>query len=345
MNQDELAARDRRRAERKMLNARWQLRIVFWAALAAILLILYAYWAGNTPSGEVKLPVPQPYTPAKAVPAETSAPAPVPKAPEPPAPEQQLLASRPAPPPSAAPSSPNGIPGAARNVPTTVEVLGVWDQYLKAKSPDERRALMLEKPGLSERYADFYTARKGSDPKPGEKIDDRELPIGHERWHILTLKSDSRRIGLMSAAFRRDAEGRVKLDWESLVGYSEMAWPEFRDKRVSEPKLFRGYLTEDDYFNFEFTDDKKLRSFRIFSPDGAWALSAFCEKDSPEGRALEKLFSGLETPKAGSSAAGAISAKHLPVALRLAFPEKAQSDHCVWIREIVGGLWFLPNEG
>ena len=333
-----------------MLNAQRQLRLVFWGALVTIALILYAYWRSDKP-GELNLPVPKPEVLVKPV-TETPAPAPAPKLPDGPTPEEKLLATKPSSTPGpvpaagkAAPVSTNGLAGAARNAPTTVEALGVWDRYLKAHSPDERRALMLEKPGLSERYAGFYTNRKGADPKAGEKIDDRELPIGHERWRVLTFKSDSRRNGLMSVAFRRDAEGHVRLDWESLVGHSAMTWQEFREKRVSEPALFRGYIIKDDYFNFEFTDEKKYRSFRVFSPDGAWALSAFCEKDSPEGRALEKLFAALEAPKAGPSATGAAPVKHLPVSLRLAFPEKAQSDHCVWIREIVGGQWFLPTEG
>ena len=227
-------------------------------------------------------------------------------------------------------------------MPTTVEALGLWDRYLKAATPDERRKLMVEKPGLTERFVEYYTARKGSDPKPGDKIDDRELAVGQERWRVLSFKSDSRRNGLMSVAFRRDAQGQVRLDWESLVGHSEVAWPEFREKRVTEPRLFRGYVIQDDYFNFEFADEKKYLSFRVFSPEGTWALSGFCEKDSAEGRLLTKLFAALNEPKPTADPG---SVKHLPVALRLAFPENAQSDHCVWIREIVGGQWFLQSEG
>jgi hypothetical protein len=99
-------------------------------------------------------------------------------------------------------------------------------------------------------------------------------------------------------------------------------------------------MIADDYYNFEFADEKKFIGVRLFSPDGAWALSGFCEREGPEGSAVKGLLAANGEAAAGEAKQQAVK-NFMPVTVRLAFPEKSSSDHCVWIREVVCGQWFV----
>jgi hypothetical protein len=350
MNHDELAQRDRLRAERKMLRAKRQLQFLFFGALITIGLILYSYWrdgqgeVSNTVTEEAAAPVASPDSLPPGAPAIADAPR---------RPDNTVFEKRAEPKDDqgneSKPSSGDGktfapaassLAESARGTPTSVEVMSLWERYMNAKTPGQYRILMYDKPDLDQRFTDFYERRKGTNPVSAEKMVEAEVMISNERWRVVSYKSKSRNSGVLHAGFRRDHLGRVRLDWESLVGYSEMDWPEFREKRVTEPKLFRAYMMADDYYNFEFADEEKFIGVRLFSPDGAWAFSGFCEREGPEGKVLQGLLAANGEAAAGEDIPRAV--KNLfPVTVRLAFPEKSISDHCVWIREVVSGQWFV----
>jgi hypothetical protein len=351
MNQDELAQRDRMRADRKMQRAQRQLLFLFFGALITIGMILYSYWSDKDAAPAAPEPevvdtpvVKDPRSLPPAAPAATDA-APTPRPQADTAGDgaaSEGIAEKVAAPadggPTLAPMA-ESLAETARGAPTSVEAVALWERYLTAKTLGQFRVLMYEKPDLDERFMEYYDTRKGRNPAGGDKMIEAEVMISDERWRVISFKSTSRRSGVVHAGFRRDHLGRVRLDWESLVGHSEMDWSEFRDRRVSEPKLFRAYMIKDDYYNFEFADEKKFMSVRFFSPDGAWALSGFCEHDSPEGIAVGSL---LAAEGESSSAVAGNSAKNfMPVTVRLAFPEQSASDHCVWVREVVCGQWFM----
>ncbi|MGK0189095.1 MAG: hypothetical protein ACI9R3_004912 [Verrucomicrobiales bacterium] len=48
----------------------------------------------------------------------------------------------------------------------------------------------------------------------------------------------------------------LKVDWEAVVGYSEMEWDDFKRLRPKTPTLFRVRLTPANYYNYGFTEDK-----------------------------------------------------------------------------------------
>ena len=135
----------------------------------------------------------------------------------------------------------------------------------------------------------------------------------------------------LEAAFVKDRDGVYRLDWESFVGVGEMSWAAFQAERPTHPVLLRGTVKTDTYYNYEFADENRYLSYRIYSSDGARSLNAFCVKDSPVARALQ-LPANLDP-----------QTFLLPVTVKLAYPENPKSDHCVALVEVLAKGWLIPQ--
>lgn len=86
-------------------------------------------------------------------------------------------------------------------------------------------------------------------------------------------------------AFVETPQG-LRIDWEAWVGWSEVSWADFISTKPSDPKTFRLTLAKVDYYNFNYVDDVKWRSYRIESPDGAHSLYGYVERGSEVDRQI-----------------------------------------------------------
>jgi hypothetical protein len=120
----------------------------------------------------------------------------------------------------------------------------------------------------------------------------------------------------------------VKIDWESWVGWSEMPWADFIQTRPSDAKLFRVMLAPVDYYNFNFTDDRKWRSYRLISPDGEHALYGYVE--------LNSVLDGRLRPSPDK--------KQIPLTLSLRYPPDSDSPNQVLVEKWHADGWVLENE-
>jgi hypothetical protein len=148
------------------------------------------------------------------------------------------------------------------------------------------------------------------------------------------------------ATFIRQPSGEWKLDWESWVGHSEMPWSDFRAKRTITPTLFRVFVEEGNYYNYEFTDEKRYLSIVLRSPDGEQRLNGYCERDSRVGEAMRMLTGSLAPGDRENPArlpALYQRGSQTPVTLQLAFPPAAQSDNCVIITDLITGSWLVTD--
>jgi hypothetical protein len=117
------------------------------------------------------------------------------------------------------------------------------------------------------------------------------------------------------------------IDWESWVGWSEMPWPDFIKSRPTEAKIFRVMLGPVDYYNFNFTDDRKWRSYRLVSPDGEHSLYGYVELDSV-------LDARLRPPPDN---------KQIPLTLSLKYPPDSDSPNQVLVEKWHADGWVLEN--
>jgi hypothetical protein len=200
------------------------------------------------------------------------------------------------------------------------------NQYWRATSWESKLDLVRDRDRVRPAMHSYYVEQQGSDPQTtGEGQTTPYLYDGHQ---ILVFQYPSPRLtGQLQLHLVARAGEPFLIDWESLVGASELSWEIFKKTKPTEPKLFRVVAKLDDYYNYEFTDHAQLMSLQLASPDGLYFVYGYCERDSPIGQSLLQLF--------------ALHPNHNMLTLRLAFPEKAQSDHCLRITGVVSNHWLM----
>ncbi len=119
----------------------------------------------------------------------------------------------------------------------------------------------------------------------------------------------------------------IKIDWENWVRWSEMSWSDFVATKPVSGKLFPVVLSAVDYYNFDFADDRKWRSYRLTSPDGGTSFYGYVKRDS-------ETDSKLRLPS---------DATQSQLILKLKYPEVPVSPNQILIESIVAEGWVLPN--
>lgn len=199
-------------------------------------------------------------------------------------------------------------------------------RFLQAETWRDKVPFVVNGTQLQNVMRDYYEVRHNQDP--GTTGPARQASFRINNTEVLLFSYASTRPGNTTDVALTARRGEAfMLDWESFVGASDMGWPEFKKERPVQPKLFRVFAQFDDYYNYEFSDEKKLISLHLTSPDGLYFIYGFCERGSAVGRTLEALRAG--------------SAVRMALTLRLAFSPQAESDHCVHITGVVANRWLL----
>ncbi|MEX1115210.1 MAG: hypothetical protein WEB53_08165 [Akkermansiaceae bacterium] len=120
----------------------------------------------------------------------------------------------------------------------------------------------------------------------------------------------------------------LKIDWESWIGWSEMPWAEFMANKPTTSQMFRLILSPVDYYNFDFSEESKWRSYRLLSPDKEHSLYGYAER--------EGLVEG-QLRHAGAD-------QTLSLMLSLKFPQGATSKNQVVIERLVADGWVENEE-
>lgn len=128
-------------------------------------------------------------------------------------------------------------------------------------------------------------------------------------------------------AFIEDGEG-LKIDWESWVGWSEMPWGDLIKAKPEKPTLVRAMLKWVDYYNFEFSDERKWRSFRLISPDGEHMIYGYAARNS----LLDQQIRPSEQDAT------------VALTVKIHFPQDAKKDNQVIIDEYVADGWVVSSE-
>ncbi len=123
------------------------------------------------------------------------------------------------------------------------------------------------------------------------------------------------------------------IDWESWVGYSEMRFNELRLRKPKEPVLVRCYVLDEVYYNFDFGDETRYRSFKMFDHNRENQLWGYVDKSS---EAFRSMASELPfTEGRGEKMA----------TLRVRFPDQSTnpSNDQVEITDYVGMGWLIKQ--
>jgi hypothetical protein len=99
-------------------------------------------------------------------------------------------------------------------------------------------------------------------------------------------------------------------------------------KKPVTPTLMRVLISPDEYYNYEFTDEKNWRSCRLELRNSEFAFQGYVDRGSEVGKAL----AGLE--KKGAST---------PCLVKVAYPRKARTKDQVEIVEVISAGWIYEE--
>ena len=235
------------------------------------------------------------------------------------------------------------------NAPQVAEAQAVLTKYLQAAKWRDRLPYVFEPERVEKLMLEQYEKRGQSDPEQGALLDAGNITAGTSQVLNLQFACATRPDAGMRANFHRTRSGKLLLDWESWVAWSEKAWPDLKKERPQLPVLMRAIASESSYYNYEFSEKWRWLSVKLRSPDGLHNVTGYVERNTMLGIALANLI-GVPLPH-NLPDGTPMPALKLPgakalVTVRLAFPSKAQSDHCVNITELLADRWLLfPGEG
>ena len=120
--------------------------------------------------------------------------------------------------------------------------------------------------------------------------------------------------------------GKMVIDWESFVGYSEMSLSEFINNKPKGPTMFRLHARPDDYFNFQF-NEKEHRCLYLRNPTDTESVYGYIKKGEPVDDKLSRI---------------AESGKSINfIIVNLQYPDKPGGKNQVIINDIIASGWLL----
>jgi hypothetical protein len=150
--------------------------------------------------------------------------------------------------------------------------------------------------------------------------------IGRNRSHYSTKVVD-KEFNTRDMFFFPTPEG-LKIDWESWVAWSDVPWEKFLADKPQKAETFRVVLSKVDYYNADFKDEEKWRSYQLLSPDGGKTIYGYVPRDS-------ELDGRLRPPPDVESASPT---------LKLRFPADSRAGNQVLIEEKVSDSWVIETE-
>lgn len=211
-----------------------------------------------------------------------------------------------------------------------VQALAVLDKYWQTEDWKARVPLVARAEQVAPLMKDFYETQAGKDPVPGGLISKARYQIDGTELLYFSYTS-SRPTGSLEIAMLRDPQGKFLIDWESLTGYGEMSFQDFRTQRPAKPVVMRAYVRLFEYYNFEFSDSKKYLCIKLMSENGESSVYAYCERGTPLAR-------WIDTDLASTGPSG-----FKGYTMLISFPPNAQSNQCVKLDKVIAQRWLnLP---
>lgn len=193
--------------------------------------------------------------------------------------------------------------------------------FLNASTVEELLAVVYDPKRMRPKIAAYY---------PGGKVQ----PEGMKKFNAsgrVSYKGDFAAVSVLTSDYDQkqlayiDGADGLKIDWESWVGWSEMRWDELLVKRPTEPTLVRVMMKWIEYYNFEFSDESKWRSYRLTAPDGETMIYGYAARNS-------LLDQRMRPAEAGMTVA---------CTLRVSFPKGDGKAGQVVIDEYVSDGWVI----
>jgi hypothetical protein len=211
--------------------------------------------------------------------------------------------------------------------PLLVEIEATVKAFMQAATREESLALVVDPADAGRKWDGWLAGATYAAPGfEGIIGDPVTTGVGEGATSVVTARTGSYKLREIHLV-RRD--GKLKVDWDSWVAWSEMTWEDFRAKKPVEPVLFRVQLSLVDYFNFDFRDEAKWSSYQLESRDGGVFLYGYVPRTGDLDQRLRPADVGAKTKWT----------------VKLKFPPDATRDNQVLIDSIVEEGWLLLGQG
>jgi len=85
-----------------------------------------------------------------------------------------------------------------------------------------------------------------------------------------------------------------KVDWKATYGYGSMGWAPFMQVKPELPVTMRAELTMDNYYNYEFKDEKVWQCLYVTHNALERSLYAYIRRDHPDFALLQRVYKDKE---------------------------------------------------
>ena len=203
------------------------------------------------------------------------------------------------------------------------------DGFLKATTPEEKCQYILRGKELLPKVTEYYQRNPeevrvtigglinrnyfiidGSE----YAIEERLLGDGSENRTFLGLK--------------QLPTGDFLIDWESMVGYSEMSCENLVKTQPTSPQLFRFYAIPFNFYNFDFSDRNEWQCFKLYNHTSMDSLYGYVKRDSDSG---QRMIQAARTRSPITAIA------------RISYPDNPRGKRLVRIDEFLQETWLIPQ--
>lgn len=213
----------------------------------------------------------------------------------------------------------------ADKVPTYAELETLLTKLSQAKSPGELRPMLREVPELEAKLANYY---KGSEFTLSEPVDVIAITEIRHRTGFYLFRALLEGAEKWAGVVTKNTSGMWVIDWESYVGYCDIAWDELPKIRPKEPSVVRVARRKNEYYNQGFSS-REWQSFELTYPNSDTILIGYASRRSALVQQLLPIGNRFGL---------------MDVTLKIHYPENVNDPRLVIIDEVVTNDWITPNE-
>lgn len=197
--------------------------------------------------------------------------------------------------------------------------------FLNSETVEERLEFCRDSERVRPLMVKHYEGQE-IEPEGMESLNKSEVSYRDSFLTSLVQTADFLRYPVALERIGKGEDAQYLVDWESWVGFCELTPEEMRVKKPTEPFTMRVIISQEDYYNYGFSDDKEWGSFRLELRDSEYSFLGYAKRNSE----VEKAFAEIKKSRSQG-----------PFVVKVAYPPKARSKDQVEIVEVQSAGWIL----
>jgi len=195
--------------------------------------------------------------------------------------------------------------------------------FLAATTVDEMSKFVRHRKRVGPLMKDYYRKNK-FEPIVYKKIAEFHLAaLENQPYIVLRVVDDN---DASHSILLEDEEDGMLVDWETFVCYQPIDPKAFVKKKSTEPASFRAYVKRDNFYAYEFNDEKSYQCYRLKFKNTDIILYGFVKRGTKLDGKLGEIFT-LD------------SIAQQPLILKMRFLEGAKSGQFVQIDSLESQTW------